>query len=786
MRNSVFKNQKPDRKLNRTTYDLSFQNNGTYQFGKLYPVFCKPVIPGDSVRIKPTFGLKFMPMVFPVQSRMRAVINFFYVKNRNIWDKWQEFITGTSVAIGDPEPEMPYISQNSASQFFANRSLSDYLNIPTTQYSQKEINNYIDQTWQYLHIDNNDNGYVSNNEIKPSIRGEGDERPVYLYEVNPPTITYEGRTVRLGPATQYGGGINYINFPQTADGLKQVESLEITFGNGATLPADPFDILISTRIGSPVHATAYYYDSFPVIAEYTTRETDYKFLHFERITVYPSDLINGDTFVVRATDNAQRAKALGSIRGFVYIINEHSENVRYHATYLEEIGDMHIPFYSNSVVADDKKLRISALPYRVYESIYNAFYRNELVEPLLVDGKPNYTTWCPNLSSGADEYDYDFHYQNWEMDVYTSCYPTPQQGIAPLAGVSTNVGVNGEFTFTLNNDPRNTAAMTSYTFGNPSSGIGVRVTPSKDLAPFSAALSNIANSGSFTIRTVVTPTGDITGISSVDVDTPQEYVHYVKDIIRQGISINTLRNCNALQELLENTMRSGYRYRDNLKGMFGVDPGADTLQMPEYLGGVSQDVSVSTVVNQSPSDGENMSDVLGGYAGSANVFGDGRPISKYCDDYGYIMGILHITVEPCYTQTIPKDYLKTTRLDYYFDEFKNVGLQPLFSHELTPLQVAIDDDTAITRVFGYQRYGYDLLIAQDEAHGEFRNSLKNYLLRREFHSVPELSSDFLHIDPRQLNDVFSVITTDNDICQGQIWFDYSKKTIVPRFSIPRL
>ena len=51
---------------NRNNFDLSFQNHMTMKMGDLVPVFCRRVVPGDSISINSAFGLKFMPMVFPV------------------------------------------------------------------------------------------------------------------------------------------------------------------------------------------------------------------------------------------------------------------------------------------------------------------------------------------------------------------------------------------------------------------------------------------------------------------------------------------------------------------------------------------------------------------------------------------------------------------------------------------------------------------------------------------------------------------------------------------------
>ena len=114
-------------KPNRNTFDLSFQNNLTMEFGKLYPVFCKEVVPGDSMRIKPTFGLRFMPLVFPVQTRMQANLHFFYVRNRNLWKDWPDFIGRTKQNL-----VVPFLSKRVAEKVCKTRGLGDYFGLPTT------------------------------------------------------------------------------------------------------------------------------------------------------------------------------------------------------------------------------------------------------------------------------------------------------------------------------------------------------------------------------------------------------------------------------------------------------------------------------------------------------------------------------------------------------------------------------------------------------------------------------------------------------------------------------
>lgn len=116
--------------VKRNTFDGSFQNNLTMQFGGLYPVFCKEVIPGDSFKIRPTFALKFMPLVFPVQTRMRANLHFFYVRNRPLWRDWPDFIGKTKDGL-----ESPYLAPTNQADYnamFTTGSLGDYLGLPTT------------------------------------------------------------------------------------------------------------------------------------------------------------------------------------------------------------------------------------------------------------------------------------------------------------------------------------------------------------------------------------------------------------------------------------------------------------------------------------------------------------------------------------------------------------------------------------------------------------------------------------------------------------------------------
>mgnify|MGYP002537445540 FL=1 len=86
----------------RNTFPLSFQNNLSGKFGVLYPCLVQEVMPGFTFKSKPTFALEFMPTAFPVQTRMRARMHFFYVRNRNLWKDFADFYGKTKEGLVSP------------------------------------------------------------------------------------------------------------------------------------------------------------------------------------------------------------------------------------------------------------------------------------------------------------------------------------------------------------------------------------------------------------------------------------------------------------------------------------------------------------------------------------------------------------------------------------------------------------------------------------------------------------------------------------------------------------
>lgn len=112
----------------------SHSNNLTTQIGRITPVFCELVPNKGSIRTIPRYGLQLMPMVFPVQTPMRARIAFFKYPLRALWKDYRDFVG--NFRQGLEEPYINFNSRRSLTAMASTGSLGDYLGLPTTLFGE--------------------------------------------------------------------------------------------------------------------------------------------------------------------------------------------------------------------------------------------------------------------------------------------------------------------------------------------------------------------------------------------------------------------------------------------------------------------------------------------------------------------------------------------------------------------------------------------------------------------------------------------------------------------------
>ncbi len=739
-------------KPKRNVFDLSFTNNSTFKMGYLYPVFCKEVIPSESMRIKPTFGLRLDPTLFPLQSKLRADLHFFYVRNRNLWTYWQDYMSN-ALPSGQ---SFPYISKDPS--FFKTGSLSDYLGIPTTQigsYNSSVVAEVITERDNFV-----SQGVVenANQAIFSSTYGFDPFKVRLPWRLSPPVISsvvsYIPNNYTLG---SYSNGSTML----------YASSINRIFTEKFRLSSNFFGKV--EVLGKPVDLNLYGYlfvVSRPDGDALKVGSSDSLLLGSIPIKIAGRNLSFGNSVSLESV-NTLIEQVLQRYGSYSLIFATSASNYG-----LTETGSPYVPdkpfvdfrffkyftiYTDGSSIKDSSELTaeshpfcngevpISALAFRAYRSIYNCYYRDNQNDPVTnLRGEPMYNSFLEVKTSGPDSFDYKLERRRWEADQFVSAMQSPQQGIAPLVGIQVNYDAGTTKLFFQNPDPNSTTGS-----------VTVQVDMSEDAQT-------------------------ITGIQSFD-GVNQATLSQLMQDISTGISINSLRNVNSLQRWLEKNIFLGYRYKDQIKSHFGVDARFDELDMPEFIGGTSSVFNMQSIRQTTPTaDGS-----LGDYAGFGELFKNSdHSINHYFDEWGYVIGILSIHPVPTYSQTLPKHFTKTHNpLDFHTPEFNHIGFQPIPYAELCPLQSIGDNNTT----FGYQKAWYDYMSSLDEAHGLFRTSLKDYLLMRLFQSKPSLTNpDFLYCDEESLNDVFAVTQTDQDHIKGIIYFDCQAKLPISKYGMPRL
>jgi hypothetical protein len=121
--------------VNRSSFDWSHANNVTTGIGRITPIFCEELPPNSSLKIKANLGLQFMPMMYPVQTRMKVSTSFYKIPLRTLWKDYMNWVSSPNDDSATYVP--PFISGTDINYFGTDgmmkvSGLADYLGVPVT------------------------------------------------------------------------------------------------------------------------------------------------------------------------------------------------------------------------------------------------------------------------------------------------------------------------------------------------------------------------------------------------------------------------------------------------------------------------------------------------------------------------------------------------------------------------------------------------------------------------------------------------------------------------------
>lgn len=110
--------------MKRSKFSLSHYKLLTCELGKLIPISCFEVLPGDTVQQATSALIRVTPLVAPVMHPVHVRIHHWYVPLRIIWQDFEDFITGGPDGMNASVP--PYYSNAVVSK----GDLMEYLGVP--------------------------------------------------------------------------------------------------------------------------------------------------------------------------------------------------------------------------------------------------------------------------------------------------------------------------------------------------------------------------------------------------------------------------------------------------------------------------------------------------------------------------------------------------------------------------------------------------------------------------------------------------------------------------------
>lgn len=374
----------------------------------------------------------------------------------------------------------------------------------------------------------------------------------------------------------------------------------------------------------------------------------------------------------------------------------------------------------------------NTLPIRCYNLIWNQWFRDQNMQNSVVVDKDN----GPDAPG-----DYVLLKRGKRHDYFTSCLPTPQKGPEVLLPLNGSAPINAKAAAT--------GFVSVYSDGSAAQ--------KKLFSPANSDTIIGNNAGTFATDGLYADLTDAT-----------------------ASSINQFREAIQLQGFYELDMRGGTRYVEILQAHFNVTSPDFRLQRPEYLGGGSTRINSHPVAQTAPTSGSNPQGQLAAFATSSTQ-GTHVGFTKSFVEHGYVVGLACARADLTYQQGINRMWDRSTRLDFYWPKFAELGEQAVLTKEIY-LQGTSADDV----VFGYQERYAEYRFKPSEIHGQFRSTyttpLDQWHMAEEFGSAPELNESFI-VQNTPIDRAIAVTSTGATIL-FDAYFQYKHARPMPVYSVP--
>lgn len=406
-------------------------------------------------------------------------------------------------------------------------------------------------------------------------------------------------------------------------------------------------------------------------------------------------------------------------------------------------------------------LKVNSLPFRAYCKIWNEWFRDENLQQPVTQSMDDTTTTGSNTGTAltdAEAGGLPLKVCKYK-DYFTSCLPSPQKSAEPVSMPLTGNAPVIMSQFNLTPWPESKTVWLNGSGVNAAPKVTARtIGADKDWARISGATSS-GGSGDGTSTYLAADLSNVT-----------------------GATINELRQAIAVQHIFERDARTGTRYKEILKGAWGVTSPDARLDRSEYIGGHRMPINVNQVIQTSSTDSTSPQGNTGAYSMTTLS----KNMCTYsATEHGYVLGLAAIRVDHSYQQGLSRLWTRSTRFSYYDPMLANLGEQAVLNQEIYAQGQAKDEE-----VFGYQEawadYRYRTNMVTSEMRSTYAQTLDAWHYADKYNALPTLSSSWIKEGTENIDRTLAVQSSNSHQFICNFFYSQAWTRPMPIYSVPGL
>lgn len=726
-RGEIF-NTAPVTAPNKSSFDMSNDNLLSCSAGTIVPHNCIECLPGDNIKQRTNVFGRVAPMLAPTFGKCDVMTYDFYVRYRDVWPDFDEFITNQSQDKASTDesfvaPLMPQVGiRDLLFNYEAWKTIMPHM-IEREDGFLQPIENFC--TVLKVTIDDA-NSSISIEEIQPWTLPNRDGNNWLIPFDESDDVKNLWITVLPNRSDMLSMEDYINNYPSVLDGIGMLTAkLHYNFLSNGDLAE-----LLGIDMSAFYHKQVREY--FDVVRSFAADMRNQEHLASIDIALtHLPEIIRavGDRVIINITYNYQQDIDFAIGINYVDDTSLQSESV-------ELAGKQAILDLFDSIDA-----QVSLLPFFAYNFVYDEYFRDQnyidkSIAKKLASGALSMNNFRSLANSGQYvEPFYDFftlRRKAYMHDPYTSSLPKAQRG-EPVRYLS----------------DANLQLSDLVSIPSGSTYRSIKIGNSIDTAYSGSTLSESATSA-----------------YSVNVDL-------------SAATIENFRWANSMQRYLEAVNRTGGRYFEYMLGIFGESIPDSKINRPIYLNGNRTPVQISEVLQTSMSD-ISTAQPLGDMAGRGIVVGNDESIDYDVPDFGVYLQLAVVVPRTSYMSGLNPMFTRETYLDFPIPQFAQLGEEYVRTSELW-----FDGTQDImNKPFGFQSRYYQWKYKRDEVHSDFLNILDYWHWSRKFNQEPINGREFLEIDP----DYRQFAVTDKGFDHFYLYFEHNVEMLrpLPTFGVPTL